>query len=258
MPAEAFNQLILAAPATFVMTPAIAVAANDAIFATGAAAISESFAAVGTANAWNPVGWVCLAIAAIAAIVLVYYYWDEICDFFSWLWGETKQIATIVWDWTTTTAIPGVVDTATDIWNSLTFKVDYTLKKAEKQAKKLAAALAAAATTLIPKDEEVYRIDMIKPGIYKKLNWGLPYEHYHFPCERGGDPRYKYGTTKNGVNGRYTVSSYIGRQLFFGNMSYIIIRGSMNYWEARILEKMLISFYFKKHGAFPPGNSKLG
>lgn len=76
--------------------------------------------------------------------------------------------------------------------------------------------------------------------------------------DQNGDPKYKYGTTKNGVRGRYAAGSYVGTEIRAGRMGDVMIREYMYSIEARILEKQLIFYYFLEHGAFPPGNSKLG
>ena len=229
------------------------------------AALSSIGASIAGVLASIPVaGWIALAvIAVIAAIVAIVVYWDEICEFFSGLWDSFWNWfkATIVYDVIVNTAVPWVLDTADQVWQAVATAADKVKKKYNAGMKRLAIGLSlATATRLLPRDEAVYLIRMIRAGSYDKLKWGLFPGKHNYPTERGGDNRYKYGTTKNGINGRYVAGSYIMSHISSipANMSDEYVATNLNFYEARMVEKRRIYAYFLKHLAYPPGNSKLG
>lgn len=265
------------------VTVSVTVPTTVALVGGGTAVVGTTFTA-GAANFWNPVGWALLIIAAVAALVCIgiwlYENWDAVCEFFSnifsWLWDK----ATIVYEWVVNTAVPWIVDTATDIWNSIksafttaatatvttataaAVTVEGVRRKYVAGQKRLAAALAAAiASQLPPKDDAVYLIRMLIYDDYIRLNWGKPSGLHNYPNDCNGDNRYKYGTTKNGVEGRYSAGSYVMMNINSvpPKMSDEYVVKNVNFYEARIIEKAYIYGYFMQHFPYyPPGNSKLG
>lgn len=109
-------------------------------------------------------------------------------------------------------------------------------------------------------DDAVYLIKILLPGRYKKLIWGQPAGVYNYPQDRNGDNRYKYGTTKNGISGRYKAGSYVYNMIKATPpfMKDEFKHKNLDFWTARIVEKHYIYTYYLQHHAFPPGNSKLG
>jgi len=206
----------------------------------------EALATVGGANFWNPVGWVCLALAVIVAIGLIYVYWDEIVAF---VVAVGDGIAS-AWEW--------VIDTAETIWDSLTRAVSEKVEQVKTKLRDLAREIDETIEQLL-KGYKVYQILMVVPGEYKKRIWGLGWGGKHFfPKDSGGNPTFKYGTTKNTVESRYTTG-YIRDELFITRrLRYIYLAMNMNVLQARAMESSLILAYVIAHGTTPPGNSKFG
>ncbi|WP_449246458.1 phage tail tape measure protein [Desulfarculus baarsii] len=76
-------------------------------------AVSKAWAvAQGLVNAamWaNPITWVVAGVVALAAgAYLLIKYWDQVANFFGWLWGWIKAGAAAVWDWLKATALAPV------------------------------------------------------------------------------------------------------------------------------------------------------
>ncbi len=76
----------------------------------------------------NP--WVLIGIAAVAAVTLIYFYWEPIKEFFINLWEAVKEAGIAVWDWLkevwSSTAEwfmnlwTSTVEFFTSIWNGIT------------------------------------------------------------------------------------------------------------------------------------------
>ncbi len=68
------------------------------------------------ALAANP--WVLVAAAAIAAVVLIIKYWDEIVEFFAIIWDGIKAAASVLWD-ALTVGFEAVAGVVTGIWDGI-------------------------------------------------------------------------------------------------------------------------------------------
>lgn len=64
----------------------------------------------------NPIGLVVAAI--VAAVALIYVYWEPISEFFIWLWDVIKDAGLAVWDWLKE-AWQSTVDFFVEIWSSI-------------------------------------------------------------------------------------------------------------------------------------------
>ncbi len=130
--------------------------------------------------------------------------------------------------------------------------------------KRLAISLSLAIASTIIKDEEVYLISMLVPGLYREYIFRMPIGSFIYDPSgtgREADSRYKYGTTKMaiGIN-RYRDGGYIGELLFSHPplLSYNTILDNLTFWESRMAEKRYIYAYYMRYFIYPPGNSKLG
>jgi hypothetical protein len=249
----------------------------------GTAVMTTTFTA-GAANVWNPVGWVCLIIAAVAALVvlgtIIYENWDAICEFFSWIGSWFAQKATIVYEWVMDTAVPWITDafstslnwvtdtafpavtsTISQAWEAVaSIPIPTVQRRYKRGMKNLTASLATAlaAERLLPKDDAVYKITMLLAGDYDQLIFGKPTTTYTYVPGVNSDV-YKYGTTKNGIKGRYPAGSYVFRNIvLLERMKDDFVKESLNFYEARIVEKSYIYGHFMQWLYYPPGNSKLG
>lgn len=61
--------------------------------------------------------WTWLALAAVAAVVLIIKYWDEIAEYFAGQWEEIKEVAQVFWDWLSDIA-KAVADGISEAWAS--------------------------------------------------------------------------------------------------------------------------------------------
>lgn len=214
---------------------------------------SGALASIGAALAAIPVvGWIILAVAVVAILVVV--FWDEICEFFSAIWDWLCGAANIVYDWVVTTAIPIVVDTATDILNAIEVEAE-RINRARDIAEALI--LTAAASKVIKYLDNVYEIIVWKPDRYFNFNFGGKKVYLKLPQDRNSNT-YKYGTTTKAIMGRYASTSYIGYHLIKKNFACCWHYLNVHPLYARAQEKLLIANYAEKHGCFPPGNTKFG
>lgn len=210
-------------------------------------------AAIATTLASIPVaGWIALAVLAVA--VICYVFWDDICDFFSSIWSWFTQQATIVYEWTTTTAIP-TVDTAENIWSQTATVDQGRIDQARQKAADLLAE-AALVTTLAFLDN-VYEIIVLKDGRYRDYTFRKGYLMVHITKEIPSRT-YKYGTTSKAIAGRYVSTSYVGNNFSLGNFGIFWHYLNVNTLFARAQETLLIADYCEKWGYFPPGNTKFG
>lgn len=61
--------------------------------------------------------WTWVALAAVAAVVLIIKYWDEIVEYFAGQWEEIKEVSQMAWDFITQAA-QATADFLTSIWQS--------------------------------------------------------------------------------------------------------------------------------------------
>jgi TP901 family phage tail tape measure protein len=74
--------------------------AAGAMGASGLAMLTGGIRAMGVAAMSNPIVWIIAAIiAAVAALVAVFYYWDEITAYLKGLWAKWKEPIMKIWDW---------------------------------------------------------------------------------------------------------------------------------------------------------------
>jgi len=174
-----------------------------------------------------------------------------------WWWNTA-------WPWLRDVAWPWVKDTANDVWDSVTMATDEVITRARTQIQDLNKEIERIKDKILEK-ERVYRIFMKDLGTYidkKRKKKGQPREDGtidYDPDDPEQDDTYKYGTTKNTVEQRYSASSIIGKEIRpGGRMGYVYLTPFIEKLRARLIEKMLIVGYYVRHGAFPPGNTKLG
>lgn len=213
---------------------------------------------------------------ALVILAILEHYMDDILDFISSIGNGITQMATIVWEWTSTTAIPCILNTATGVWDDIAIggieikKVDQNLRKARAKTKTLTEA-----TTAQPKGNSnikthgVYLIFAKSPGPHNDYDKG---GKVSMPIiTKNGSPLYLYKigiTIQSTLRKRYNnkkapgASGYIANELNNTLIGFFLGRRTeenpYNYTRltARLYEKIAIISYKARVGRKPPGNGR--
>jgi hypothetical protein len=261
------------------VTVTVATGSTVVALAGGGTAVMTTTFTAGAANCWNPVGWVCLIIAAVAALVvlgtIIYQNWDAISEFFSGLWDSFWNWfkATIVYDAIVNTAVPWVTSTIDKAWafaTGVAISVATTMTKPKISWKDMDIATLIILSTLagLLPDFNVYELYVNKTKVGQFINYirkkkGEPDKSHPIKLKRWDT--YKYGITRfHTVEGRYLAFSWIPKEraILKQLLSYQL-KSRWHLWHvfypvARYKENELISAYAASHGGeFPPGNTGL-
>lgn len=210
------------------------------------------------------------ATISLGAFMLISFLILAICILYmQWVMsGGPQQLSYIIssaiddvgW-WWRTSAIPALEsagETIADAWSQAMSSVE---RKYRAGMKRLAISLSLAIASTTIKDEEVYLISMLVPGLYREYIFRMPIGSFIYDPSgtgREADSRYKYGTTKIYIGVKRYSGHYIGAEINRGNFLYTSILSPLTFWEARMTEKRYIYAYYMRYHIYPPGNSKLG
>ncbi|WP_241282652.1 hypothetical protein [Chryseobacterium timonianum] len=234
--------------------------------AGGASGIFASATTAGTSMSWNPIGWIILAVVAIAAI---WYFWDDICDFFSTVGNAIADVAKVVWEFVTAppvTAPPPTVDE--ELPKPVPPPVDIPID--EPITVPIAPPISVPQTKPRTRRREkdiynVYDLHVGTPGLMRNYTYGAGFVNQFMMS----GAIWKYGLTSfKSVYARYLVIF----QLYHGDKDEYILNSltsgkllpkewyvqNVNYATANAEEVSLIDAYVATHGKFPAGNTFRG
>lgn len=234
--------------------------------AGGASGFFASATTAGTSMSWNPIGWIILAVVAIAAI---WYFWDDICDFFSAVGNAVAETAKVIWEFVSSPAIPApppAIDE--DLPKPVPPAVDIPLDEpiTVPVAPPITVPQVKPRTRRREKDiYNVYDLHVGIPGLMRNYTFGAGFVNQFMMS----GAIWKYGLTSfKSVYARYLVifqlyhgdkDEYILNNLSSGKLlPYEWYLQNVNYATANAEEVSLIDAYTATHGKLPPGNTFRG
>ncbi len=233
--------------------------------AGGASGFFASATTAGTSMSWNPIGWIILAVVAIAAI---WYFWDDICDFFSAVGNAVAETAKVIWEFVSSPAIPAPPPAIDVELPAPAPPIEVPVEKpiTVPIAPPISVPTTKPRTRRREKDiYNVYDLHVGLPGRMRSYTYGAGYVTIPMISQA----IWKYGLTSfKSVYARYMVIS----QLYKGDKDEYILTclGSgkllpfewylqnVNYATANADEVARIDGYAATHGKLPPGNTFRG